>query len=62
MVWGAAGGIGLTAGLDDKKGIVVGGAAAKGDAAGLTGKLGRPGFSVPMGFNSLNFLVVTMLS
>ena len=56
--WGAAGEVGLkpdasdpTKGPDDEKGITFwGGAAAKGVEAGLAGKFGRPGFSVPMGF------------
>lgn len=58
--WGVDDGVGLnpeacdpTTGPDDRKGVVGWGPAAKGVEAGLAGKLGRLGFSVPIGFVSL---------
>ena len=52
---GGGGGVGRKGGGSDpatgpvaEKGVTVCGAAAKGEEAGLAGKLGRPGFSVPI--------------
>lgn len=53
-VWGGAGGVGRKEGGSDpatgpidEKGVIVC-PAAKGEEAGLAGKFGRPGFSVPI--------------
>lgn len=58
-VWGGAGGVGRKEGGSDpatgpvdEKGVIVW-EAAKGEEAGLAGKLGRPGFSVPIDYRTI---------
>lgn len=42
----------------DEKGVADGGAEAKGVEEGLMGKLGRPGFSVPIVFNKVEISAI----
>lgn len=67
-VWGAAGGAGRkeggsdpTRGPVDEKGVIVC-EAAKGVVAGLAGKIGRPGFSVPMDYRTNTGLIYSLRS